>query len=390
MEKIKNLSLRKTIFLYLAVSLVLSFILSAAIIAAADKIQEEVWMKYADMDAYRAAVNRQNGEYLALPARPSREVMSAADIRISETCDFLQTYTVLLASIAGSGAAVLLFYRHKLKTPLEKLETAAKKIGKEELDFHISYDRKDEMGRLCREFEAMREQLEYNNRKLWRTVEEEKVLRSAIAHDIRSPLSVMRGYHEMLLEFLENGVFNREQVMEILREEERQIRRMDRFVQKMQKLGSVEKRELIKNSFSIGELKNDIEKEIQILGREKRCLVQVEDETNVFQGDREVIMEVTENLIENALRYAKEEIRVSLSAQRGRLEIFVADDGEGFTESLEQVSRPFYSKNMKDSLKHAGLGIYLCRLYCEKHGGRLSIENKADRGAAVKAVFQEI
>ena len=52
------------------------------------------------------------------------------------------------------------------------------------------------MGMLCREFERMRGQLEENNRRLWQMIEDERVLRAAIAHDIRSPLAIMRGYQE--------------------------------------------------------------------------------------------------------------------------------------------------------------------------------------------------
>lgn len=49
------------------------------------------------------------------------------------------------------------------------------------------YENKDELGQLCKEFENMRKQLEENNRVVWHMMEEEKALRAAIAHDIRSP-----------------------------------------------------------------------------------------------------------------------------------------------------------------------------------------------------------
>lgn len=65
-------------------------------------------------------------------------------------------------------------------------------IAEEDLDFHMAYENEDEMGMLCREFERMRGQLEENNRRLWQMIEDERVLRAAIAHDIRSPLAIMR------------------------------------------------------------------------------------------------------------------------------------------------------------------------------------------------------
>ena len=61
-------------------------------------------------------------------------------------------------------------------------------------------------------------------------IEEEKALRAAIAHDIRSPLSVLKGYQEMLLDYLSDGTISLEQGMEMLKESAKQTRRMDDFI----------------------------------------------------------------------------------------------------------------------------------------------------------------
>ena len=62
----------------------------------------------------------------------------------------------------------------------------------------------------------MRSALADNNRKMWRMIDDEKVLRNAIAHDIRSPLSILRGYQEMLLEFVSAESIKTEDVIDIL------------------------------------------------------------------------------------------------------------------------------------------------------------------------------
>ena len=82
---------------------------------------------------------------------------------------------------------------------------------------------------LCREFERMRGQLEENNRRLWQMIEDERVLRAAIAHDIRSPLAIMRGYQEMLLEFVPEDMLDQEKMMEMLRGGMLQIERDEPF-----------------------------------------------------------------------------------------------------------------------------------------------------------------
>lgn len=121
---------------------------------------------------------------------------------------------------------------------------ASQMIAEEDLDFHMAYENEDEMGMLCREFERMRGQLEENNRRLWQMIEDERVLRAAIAHDIRSPLAIMRGYQEMLLEFVPEDMLDQEKMMEMLRGGMLQIERMNHFIDGMRKMTKLEEREL--------------------------------------------------------------------------------------------------------------------------------------------------
>lgn len=389
-NKIRNHSVKKTILLYLAISLIVCFFLSAYVVWAASHLQERIWWKYTDADLYFTAVELESKGYMAQVPRPVSYEMSHMDYVISEACDFLQTYSVLVFSIAGSCGAVFLFYRNKLKKPIEELETASKRIAENDLDFRITYENKDEMGHLCLEFDRMRGQLEENNRQLWHMIEDERALRSAIAHDIRSPLSVLKGYQEMLIDYFPDGTIDREQILEMLKEGMKQIRRMDIFIDSMQKMNSLEQRKLNADEISSQQLEKDIQTELDILGKEKRIHLTVKGTKEIFHGDREVIMEVMENLLSNALRYAKERIDVRVAISSQELTLSVQDDGNGFEEDVEKVTRAFHQQNIKDSLTHTGMGMYINRLYCEKHGGHLILENGESGGAIVTAVFNRI
>lgn len=389
-DKIRNLSVRKTILLYLVISLTVSFLLSACAAWAASCIQEEIWWKYADEDLYFTAVELEGEGYMAQIPRPDSSKMSWLDHAISEACDFLQTYSVLIFSIVGSGGAVFLFYRNKLKKPLEELEIASKRIAENDLDFRITYENRDEMGHLCHEFDRMRGQLEENNRQLWHIIEEERALRSAIAHDIRSPLSVLKGYQEMLIDYVPDGTIDKEKNVEMLLEGMKQIRRMDVFIDSMQKVNSLEHRQFTAVQISSQQLQKDIQTELDILGKERKICLSVKETNEIFCGDHEVIMEVMENLLSNALRYSKEQIEIKVSLTSQKLMLSVSDDGNGFQEDAEKVTRAFHQKNIKDSLNHAGMGMYISRLYCEKHGGHLILENEESGGAIVTAVFYRI
>lgn len=198
----------------------------------------------------------------------------------------------------------------------------------------------------------------------------------------------------MLTEYLPGEDIDLGQAMEMLSESGRQLERLDAFVETMRKLSSLENRQLTPGTISAGQLEKDIRAELAILEKEygKQCLLQVSESESgeIFRGDKEIILEVTENLLSNALRYGKQNIFIMVKTGYAELRICVRDDGEGFREDAEKITEAFYQQNVKDSLKHAGLGMYISRLYCEKHGGKLILENEEQGGAVVTAIFRRI
>lgn len=385
MEKIRNLSIRKTIILYLSVSLLLSFLISAVVMLAAVRTQKQIWSKYIQEDEYEAAQwGIRNGG-----PRAGDSEMSRMDYYISETCDFLETYGILVISVIGSVLAVMLFYKHKLELPLEELSSASEMIARNELDFRIQYSNRDELGRLCAEFETMRAELEKNVRRLWRMVEEEKALRAAAAHDIRTPLAILKGYQEMLLEFVPQGELEQEKLTEMLEEGMKQIDRIDRFVERMRTLSGLEKRELRYDETDIFKLGGQIRKNGTLMAEAagRKIKVNICGYEGKFLADTDLVLEVTENLLSNALRYAKAETDVVISAAENELEIVVRDDGSGFLIREEQAVKMWYHSNPQDDWNHSGLGMYISHVLCEKHGGRLLAGNQENGGAVVKAIF---
>lgn len=374
------------------VSLVISFFLSALIMRTAATIQDNIWWKYVDQDKYFEMAEDDGREYLTDVPRPNSYEMGKFDYHVSEMCDFFQTFTVLIMSVIGNIIAVFLFYKHKLENPIEELELASQQVGRNNLDFHITYENKDEMGRLCKEFERMREQLAENNRQLWKMLEEEKALRAAIAHDIRSPLSVLEGYQEMLSEYLPEKEIDMNQALEMVNESRKQIKRMDTFVETMRKMSSLESRKFVEEEITSKQLGTDIQAELNVLEKkfEKRCELKCVETAERFIGDKEVILEVIENLLSNAFRYAKTRVKMEVILTCSELQIRVKDDGVGFTADKQKTTELFYQQNVKDSLKHSGMGMYISRMYCEKHNGKLLLENQEHGGAIITAVFHRI
>ena len=377
MEKIRNLSLKKTILLYFVISLTAAFLLSGFTVHFARNMQNKIWEKYIDYADYTDVFQQYGKKYEIETSRPNQSQMNRLDHHLSEMCDFMETYSVLIFSIVGSVVAVFFFYKNKLKTPLQELKDASQMIADNELDFHVSYENKDEMGTLCKEFEMMRSDLSDNNRKMWRMIDDEKALRNAIAHDIRSPLSILRGYQEMLLEFVSAESIKTEDVIDILQTGMYQIDRIEHFTENMRKMSHLEQRELQCSEIELSELAKKIEAEAAMLSKKesKLCKVERVQEQNIVKVDEELVMEVTDNLLENAVRYAQKSIALQIKKKDGFLIISVEDDGIGFVDTEEKVTEPFYHKNPQDDLKHFGLGMYISRIFCEKHGGNLKIYN---------------
>lgn len=390
MEKIRNLSLKKTILLYLVISLTAAFLLSGFTVHFARNMQNKIWEKYINYADYTDVSQQYGKKYEIEISRPNQSQMNRLDYHLSEMCDFMVTYSVLIFSIVGSVAAVFFFYKNKLKTPLQELKDASQMIADNELDFHVSYENKDEMGTLCKEFEMMRSDLADNNRKMWRMIDDEKALRNAIAHDIRSPLSILRGYQEMLLEFVSAESIKTEDVIDILQTGMYQIDRIEHFTENMRKMSHLEQRELQCSEIELSELAKKIEAEAAMLSKKesKLCKVERVQEQNIVKVDEELVMEVTDNLLENAVRYAQKSIALQIKKKDGFLIISVEDDGIGFVDTEEKVTEPFYHKNPQDDLKHFGLGMYISRIFCEKHGGNLKIYNARQGGAHVEALFK--
>ena len=89
MGKIKNLSLRKTIVLYMIISLIISFYLSALIMRIATTVQNNIWWKYVDQEEYFEMAEGDGRRYLPDVPRPHSYEMKEFDYHVSEICDFL-------------------------------------------------------------------------------------------------------------------------------------------------------------------------------------------------------------------------------------------------------------------------------------------------------------
>ncbi len=294
--------------------------------------------------------------------------------------------TILLAFLVDAWW----FYRWKIKKPLAILNAASQKIAQNDLDFQVAVPTGDELGKLCQSFETMRASLEENNRSLWAAVEERKRLNAAFSHDLRTPLTVLQGYSDLLLDALPSGDLSPEKTVDTVLTMQRSLTKLQRYVESMNSLQRLEDLEPQKSTVPFSTLCAQLEETGKILRKEQRFHFASRGEGNVFL-DSELLFQVYENLLSNAGRYAKGNIWVTAEREGTTLSLTVADDGPGFPPAaLKRAAEPYYradrSPNPEGEL-HFGLGLYLCRVLCQKHGGSLEIGNAPEGGARITARF---
>lgn len=301
----------------------------------------------------------------------------------------------------------LVFYLWKMKKPLQVLNQAARKIAENDLNFQIDYQGTDELGRLCQAFESMRGELEQNNRKMWNAVEERKRLNAAFAHDLRTPLTVLQGHTDLLLDTLTAGQQDANpEILSDLQAISNQVTRMNSYLDTMNSLRRLEDYAPCLRAVSAKALEELLEETAaSLFPREKAAMggakgvetaIRFELQEQELWMDREAFSQIYENLLSNAARYARERIRVRLYREQDFLVLQVADDGVGFTaKDLQNAFAPYYrgDRGKPASSSHFGLGLYICSLLAGKLGGRLQLANGEAGGARVTvkmACFQKV
>lgn len=354
--------------------------------------------------------------------------------------------------VAFGGLAVLLFrrfYRRHIGGPLSVLEAAADRIARQDLDFQIGAVRGRELGRLGAAMEGMRSSLLATQRELWRTAEDRRRLNAAFAHDLRTPVTVLKGTLEMA-RMKANRAGSGEDVRKTLDTLSGQADRLESYAQLMSRVTKLEDREVMRSACAPSDVARVLERQaagyvatrgngcklLFSLGDGMRAAgagdgsVAVPDAGSVAGAgdghvvvpcperaaepdaeraaepcpeplsiDMQLVEEVLGNLLGNACDHARSKVAVSvdlLQPEQGslaagvrgdvRLELVVTDDGRGFTaEALHHGCDPFYSE--AKSAEHFGLGLNIARTLARLHGGAVELGNLEGGGACVTATF---
>ena len=253
MEWIKHMSLKKSLFTMALVSIAIATLFSGISIWVLAEIRTQIYSQGMEItfDGSNPITNNVN---------PS----SQGDhfVALFSTMQIVLPITLFVIALL---ATVFLFYRWKLKVPLEILMDGANHIIDNDLNFSIEAQSTDELGQLCTAFETMRQALMKNNRELWRQAEERKRLNAAFSHDLRNPVTVLKGSAKMAKQCAESGTERSTQLIENITRIETYTGRIERYVEAMSSAGRLEQIQLEKAFTDPQSLARELENAIRLV-----------------------------------------------------------------------------------------------------------------------------
>ena len=308
------------------------------------------------------------------------------------------------------------FYRVHIAGPLAELAGAADRIAERDLDFTIRVVRGRELGRLSETLEHMRASLLEAQRELWRTAESRRRLNAAFAHDLRTPITVLKGTVEMAQMRLRRGDTLDGDALDAL---SAQVARLERYATSMGGLSKLEDRPVECEALALDDLREELDRHVSgvIAARGGGLKLELPSmgeaaampapetagapapdaiggSASAADGrpaaplflDLPLVEEVLDNLLSNACVHASTRVAFDMMVDAGVLTVVVTDDGPGFTpEALRRGCDPFFSENK--SAEHFGLGLNVSSVLCGLHGGRIALANAESGGARVIATF---
>ena len=327
--------------------------------------------------------------YIRMPISPIEE-----SVKISNTVLLMiGGITLVVAGIIAS------FISRKFTNPILQLNDIANKMAK--LDFSKKYritDTEDEINELGRSINTMSDKLEAtikelqkNNIELEKDIEEKskidemrKQFISDVSHELKTPIALIQGYAEGLIENVNSDEESRKFYAEVILDE---TNKMDKLVKQLLELMKLEygKREFDNEKFNINELINEVLRKCSVMINEKNIKVYFENKEPIYVYADEFYMDqIITNYLTNAIKHAEEveketKIEIKVEKVSNKIRVSVFNTGENIPEEdLQRIWGRFdkldSSRNRQDG--GSGIGLALVKAIMNNYQNEYGVENK--------------
>ncbi|WP_257535878.1 sensor histidine kinase [Metabacillus litoralis] len=313
--------------------------------------------------------------YLYLPLAPIEEVFNrTTPLLIAVGIIFF----LVIFKIVNSMSNTIL-------QPIHEMRKYAKELAKGNFKNRIPVRTSDEIGGLSKTFNQMSEALDESDQK-------KKDFLANVAHELRTPLSYVKGYSEVLQEKLYETEDEAEKYLSLI---QRESERMQRLVNDLLDLAQLEGENypLIKEPIAFSQLVNDTVDRFYHRLQEKQLILQQHlDDEIIIIGSHDRLQQIIYNLLENAIRYSDKPGTISISLSQNQESIFfsIADNGIGMSEEdIMHIGERFYRADKARNRKEGGtgLGLAIVKQLVLLHGGRMEFNSKLGKGTTFTLVF---
>ena len=302
---------------------------------------------------------------------------------------------VLIISFMG-GLLIMWIYRSLLR-PLHKLQEATKQIRDGNLDFTLDVDDEDEIGMLCQDFEEMRLRLKESQEEKLQYDKESKELISNISHDLKTPITAVKGYVEGIMD----GVADTPEKMDrYVRTIYNKTNEMDHLINELTFYSKIDTNRIpytfsklnVEDYFS--DCAEEVGLELETRGIELVYANYVEDNVQVI-ADGEQIRRVIHNIISNAIKYMdkpKGIIQIRIKDVGDFIQVEIEDNGKGIAaKDLPSIFDRFYRTDVSrnSSKGGSGIGLSIVKKILEDHGGKVWATSRLGIGTIMYFVLRK-
>ena len=286
-------------------------------------------------------------------------------------------FATVLILVFTSFALSFWIYRGVI-SPLEQLKKATQNIKEGNLDYELKVREKDEFGQLCLDFEEMRQRLKDNAEEKLQYDRESKELISNISHDLKTPITAIKGYVEAMYDGTIPPELHEKYLKIILFETER----LTDLTSDLLTLNEFDTKELLldKTRFDIQEVIKNTAASFEGVCTPKHISIELlllPDTVRVY-ADRRKIQQVLYNLLDNAVKFSENEstITVEVTEKNDKIFISVKDRGIGIPrKELNKIWERFYKSDVsrgKDK-KGTGLGLSIVKEVIQAHDEHINV-----------------
>lgn len=293
-------------------------------------------------------------------------------------------FIVLFTTVTASK------FSKKLKQNLIPIITAAEKIEAQDLDFEIKPTKILEFNSSLEAIDKLKKALTISLNEQWNKEQQRKEQLSALAHDIKTPLTVIKGNAELLAE--EECSEENKELISYIQENSNTIEKYLELLRNVVYDHTLAfHRELINLKDFISELADTTLALCRVKGTKLNLKSYAKCDSLYI--DKELMKRAIVNIVDNAVRYSCKGSSIDVIVRDSETHIVfeISDCGTGFSEEgLKKATQEFFTEDTSRTNKHYGLGLHIVKKVVEMHSGTLIIENKSQKQGAKVSIILSI